>query len=200
MVLGIILGAVGIMALGHTAPFPFIFDVAAKDISIWRVPPSSDRKVLYLTFDDGPNPTATPELLDLLREKHVRSTFFLIDAYVNETTAPIVRRMFEEGHAVGQHSGDRWLLLHTPDQLVEQFQAEASRLESPCGAPALSALSPAWRLAEHHNVARPSEAPLQARRLELDDLGLVLVSPANRTTCRVTSHLPRSGGQDHCDP
>jgi peptidoglycan-N-acetylglucosamine deacetylase len=129
MVLGIILGAVGIMALGHTAPFPFIFDVAAKDISIWRVPPSSGRKVLYLTFDDGPNPTATPELLDLLREKHVRSTFFLIDAYVNETTAPIVRRMFEEGHGVGQHSGDRWLLLHTPDQLVEQFQAEASRLE-----------------------------------------------------------------------
>jgi peptidoglycan/xylan/chitin deacetylase (PgdA/CDA1 family) len=101
MVVAIILVALGICALSHTAPFPFIFDVASKSVSVWRGPHMPGRNVIYLTFDDGPNPTATPELLDLLKEKRVRATFFLIDAYVNEPTAPIVRRMFEEGPCGG---------------------------------------------------------------------------------------------------
>jgi peptidoglycan/xylan/chitin deacetylase (PgdA/CDA1 family) len=128
MVVAIIVVALGICALSHTAPFPFIFDAASRRVAVWRVPHTPGRKVIYLTFDDGPNPTATPELLELLKEKRVRATFFLIDAYVNETTAPIVRRMFEEGHAVGQHSGDRWLMLHSPDKLIQELEAAADRM------------------------------------------------------------------------
>jgi peptidoglycan/xylan/chitin deacetylase (PgdA/CDA1 family) len=90
---------------------------------------ASGRKVVYLTFDDGPNPAVTPKLLDLLKEKNVRASFFLIDTYVNETTAPIVRRIFEEGHTVGQHSGDRWLMLHSSDRLVAKLHAAADRVE-----------------------------------------------------------------------
>jgi peptidoglycan/xylan/chitin deacetylase (PgdA/CDA1 family) len=67
MVVAIILVALGICTLSHTAPFPFIFDVARKRVSVWRVPQTQGRKIIYLTFDDGPNPTATPELLDLLQ-------------------------------------------------------------------------------------------------------------------------------------
>ncbi|MEE2636225.1 MAG: polysaccharide deacetylase family protein [Acidobacteriota bacterium] len=57
-----------------------------------------DRARVYLTYDDGPNPTATPGLLDVLAREHVVATFFLLDRHLNADTAPIVQRMFREGH------------------------------------------------------------------------------------------------------
>jgi peptidoglycan/xylan/chitin deacetylase (PgdA/CDA1 family) len=84
---------------------------------------------VYLTFDDGPNPAVTPELLDLLRDKKVSATFFVIDNYVKDSTAALVRRMFEEGHGVGQHSADRWLMLHSASRLAAELQAEADHIE-----------------------------------------------------------------------
>ena len=53
-------------ALAHTAPFPFLLDTT--DRTLWRMPPT-DPPTIYLTFDDGPNPTATPQLLDVLRKR-----------------------------------------------------------------------------------------------------------------------------------
>jgi len=80
-------------------------------------------------LDDGPNPTATPELLDALREKGVAATFFVIPRYVHEGTAPILRRTFEDGHAVALHSGDRWLNLKSPDDLARAIEDAAARVE-----------------------------------------------------------------------
>jgi peptidoglycan-N-acetylglucosamine deacetylase len=133
MVLIFVLVVTGIAVLAHTAPFPFIFDYANSEISVWRMPESAGRKRVFLTFDDGPNPTATPGLLDLLKEKNVHATFFLIDKYVNQETAPIVRRMFDEGHAVGQHSDDRWLMLNSSGKLGGKLKAAADRVESLAG-------------------------------------------------------------------
>jgi len=133
VLLAILLGLAGLAALAHTAPFPFILDAASGKLSLWRAPQIPGKKVVYLTFDDGPNPAATPELLDLLKEKNVPATFFLIDKHIDETTAPIVRRMFEERHAVGQHSADRWLLLRSPDALARTLRLAADRMESLAG-------------------------------------------------------------------
>src|SRR5687767_8847726 len=133
VVLGIILAVVGIVALAHTAPFPFLLDAADRDATVWRMPRSGADKTIYLTFDDGPNPTATPELLDLLKQKNVMATFFLIDRYVNSETAPIIRRMFEDGHAIGQHSGDRWLLLKKAGALAAKLRQDGDRIEALTG-------------------------------------------------------------------
>jgi peptidoglycan/xylan/chitin deacetylase (PgdA/CDA1 family) len=56
-----------------------------------------------LTFDDGPHPEHTPRLLDVLRAHGVKATFFMIGREV-EKYPQIVRRVAEEGHAVGGHS------------------------------------------------------------------------------------------------
>lgn len=118
------------MVLSHIAPFPFILDAASGGVAMWEGPPErSRRKVVYLTFDDGPNPTATPALLDVLREKKVAATFFLIPKYVHEETAPILRRMFEEGHAVALHSADRWLILKSPEHLAQVIDGAADKVE-----------------------------------------------------------------------
>jgi peptidoglycan/xylan/chitin deacetylase (PgdA/CDA1 family) len=102
------------------------------DRTVWRMrrttPPT-----IYLTFDDGPNPTVTPALLDTLARHNVKATFFIIDAYLTDETAPIVRRTFEEGHAVALHSGNRWLMLQTPSGLAMTLTKAAARIEQLTG-------------------------------------------------------------------
>lgn len=133
MVVAIVAIIAGVAVLAHIAPFPFLFDAVNGDVSVWRVPLPPGKRTIYLTFDDGPNPVATPELLDLLREQQVLATFFLIDRHVTGETAPLVRRMFEEGHGVGQHSGNRWLMLHSPDRLAAELTSAAGRIERLAG-------------------------------------------------------------------
>lgn len=61
------------------------------------------RKVVYLTFDDGPHPPETERVLDVLRERGARATFFLIGSKVSGNEA-VLRRMLEEGHTLGLHT------------------------------------------------------------------------------------------------
>lgn len=62
-----------------------------------------EKKKVALTFDDGPHPVYTPEMLDLLKEKNVKATFFLLGEQV-EQYPDIVKRMNDEGHLIGNHS------------------------------------------------------------------------------------------------
>lgn len=61
-----------------------------------------DREVV-LTFDDGPTPGATSQVLDALRDECVRATFFLVGRHAEEAPA-LARREVAEGHSVGHHS------------------------------------------------------------------------------------------------
>lgn len=60
-------------------------------------------KKVALTFDDGPNPLYTGKLLDGLKERGVKATFFVLGAEV-ELYPELVRRASEEGHLIGVHS------------------------------------------------------------------------------------------------
>lgn len=56
---------------------------------------------IYLTFDDGPSNTITPKILDILKEKNVKATFFILN--YNSEEEKLVKREVEEGHTVGIH-------------------------------------------------------------------------------------------------
>ena len=60
-------------------------------------------KRVFLTFDDGPSPT-TEKILDILEEKEVPATFFVIAAENNEEYLPILERTVAEGHQIALHS------------------------------------------------------------------------------------------------
>lgn len=62
-----------------------------------------DRCRLALTFDDGPHPAHTPQILDILARQEITATFFLQGAEVEKHPA-LVRRMLAEGHAIGNHA------------------------------------------------------------------------------------------------
>jgi peptidoglycan/xylan/chitin deacetylase (PgdA/CDA1 family) len=118
-----------VVALAHTAPAPFVLDGMAGASAVWHMP-KRDPPTIYLTYDDGPNPATTPDVLDVLAREGARATFFLIDRHVTEATAPIVRRIFAEGHAVGLHSAARATMLLTPDELGAVLDQAAGRIEA----------------------------------------------------------------------
>lgn len=68
---------------------------------VWRMDPSS--KVVYLTFDDGPIPECTPQILDILAQYGVKATFFMVGENV-ERYPELLARVRREGHAVGNHT------------------------------------------------------------------------------------------------
>jgi peptidoglycan/xylan/chitin deacetylase (PgdA/CDA1 family) len=136
----------GVLALAHTAPAPFLFDAIAGGRSVWHMPKRTP-PTIYFTFDDGPNPTTTPDLLDVLSRERVRATFFLIDRHITERTAPLVRRMFADGHAVALHSATRRYMLMSPDAFARTLTGAADHIERVAGTRPCPAFRPhaGWR-------------------------------------------------------
>lgn len=62
-----------------------------------------DRRVVALTYDDGPNPPYTDEILDVLRTEHVRATFFVVGRAVSAYPR-VVQSEVEDGNAIGNHT------------------------------------------------------------------------------------------------
>lgn len=60
-------------------------------------------KVVYLTFDDGPDPENTLAILSILKEKQIKGTFFVVGTQM-EKYPDIIRRVYADGHAIGNHS------------------------------------------------------------------------------------------------
>jgi len=125
--------AIGLIALAHTAPFPFLLEYMGPDRSVWHVPASGGGPVIFFTYDDGPNPAATPALLDVLAREHVPATFFVIPRHVNQETARIIARATAEGHAVALHSHTRALLLKSPESLARMLEEQATEIERLAG-------------------------------------------------------------------
>lgn len=72
-----------------------------------------------LTFDDGPSPKYTPLLLDGLKERNVRATFFLLGKNVKENQE-LVQRMQAEGHLLGNHTYNHVQLNKIPETTARQ--------------------------------------------------------------------------------
>lgn len=93
------------------APVPFLFPILDKDYiplkdigyTQYETPSLKGSRKLVLTFDDGPHPSITPKILDVLKTYNVKATFFVLGENINSTTKPIIERMFREGHFVSSH-------------------------------------------------------------------------------------------------
>lgn len=85
-----------------------------------------EKPVVYLTFDEGYENGYTAEILDILARQKVNAIFFITGPYLNQQEV-LVRRMVEEGHAVGNHTVGHFSL---PTLNDERMRKEVSELEN----------------------------------------------------------------------
>ncbi len=109
---------------------------------------------IALTFDDGPSPAHTPEILRILEREHVRATFYVMG--VNAFRRPeLVREAYERGHAIGNHSWDHpdlaWL---TPAAAMQQIERTEETLRDVARVPSMRLLRPPYG-SPFHTVRSP---------------------------------------------
>ncbi len=90
-------------------------------------------QIASITFDDGPNPRATPLILDALKAENVRATFFVLGRHADRWPY-LVRRMAEEGHQLGNHGyWHRKLHRKLPGYVREDLTRGADAIERASG-------------------------------------------------------------------
>lgn len=92
---------------------------------VWSIP--TQEKILYLTFDDGPHPEATPFVLDELKKISAKATFFCVGKNVKENFS-VYERIIAEGHKVGNHTYTHLNGWKTDDQKYVEDIAKAAEI------------------------------------------------------------------------
>lgn len=127
--------------------FLMIFNIPSK---------ANEEKMIAITFDDGPNPVLTEKLLDGLAQRNAKATFFVVGERLDYTAhksntekcRKLVKRMYEEGHTIGNHSYSHcWLSkanaekvrfeLERTSQLIQEITGTQVRYMRPPGGSSL---------------------------------------------------------------
>ncbi|MCM8797083.1 MAG: polysaccharide deacetylase family protein [Candidatus Omnitrophica bacterium] len=101
------------------AAFTIFFDeaVLVRKGTIYGI--KSRQKLVALTFDDGPSPIWTPQILDALRQAGIKATFFMLGEHVKKYPE-VARRVVAEGHEIGNHSYSHHVLLYYKTEELEK--------------------------------------------------------------------------------
>jgi peptidoglycan/xylan/chitin deacetylase (PgdA/CDA1 family) len=93
-----------------------------------------NEKVIYLTFDDGPSYVITSRVLDTLKEKEVKATFFVVGNKI-EGREDILKRINEEGHALGLHTySHKYKQIYSSvDKFIEEMDSTAKEVDRVLG-------------------------------------------------------------------
>ncbi len=79
------------------------YSVQAKSQNVILYQANTDKKIIALTFDDGPDDKYTPQILNVLKKHNVKATFFLLGTRVHKYPN-IAKQILQEGHAIGNHT------------------------------------------------------------------------------------------------
>ena len=127
------------LPLGSDPPPPITTAVppaaAAAPTTTSDAPVPASGSVVYLTFDDGPHPTYTPQVLDTLARHGARATFFVLGSLA-ESHPDLVERIVAEGHTVANHTWNHENLAGLPhpsfDDTIGRTQAALADHATPC--------------------------------------------------------------------
>ncbi|MFN3890295.1 MAG: polysaccharide deacetylase family protein [Beijerinckiaceae bacterium] len=97
--------------------------------SVWK---AQVQDTVALTFDDGPSPEFTPKILDILKQKGVKATFYIL-GYNASAYPALVKRIYDEGHDIGNHSYSHQPLTASRERAFTELNATQRALESAAG-------------------------------------------------------------------
>ena len=117
----------------HLAPlYPLLYQILQPTFPNCLWTGKLDSKAIALTFDDGPHPDYTPQLLEVLDRYSIPASFFLLGAGVNRSPK-ITRAIYERGHWLGLHGYDhRSFPLLTTLDLKQSLQATQAAIARAC--------------------------------------------------------------------
>src|SRR6266511_2807765 len=158
VVLCLCVGALGSLSrVAHRAPITYSDGPDSRLVRPLRASVDCDTcPCIALTFDDGPNPTVTPQVLDILARQHVRATFFVVGVHVPGNEA-LLRREYAEGHEIGNHSWSHPDLSKlSPEEAQSQIEM-TQKVIAGTGVPAPKILRPPYgavneMLAAHNHL------------------------------------------------
>ena len=95
-----------------------------------------NEKIAFLTFDDGPNISVTPKVLDILKEENVKASFFVIGKCV-DSHPEITKRAYDEGHYIANHgySHNNNLLYKSSDNFLNELKKTDLAIGNAIGVP-----------------------------------------------------------------
>lgn len=131
---------------------------------------AAGERAVYLTFDDGPIPEATPFVLDALREQQARATFFVVGDNIRKYPH-LKERILAEGHALGNHTMHHLQGLHTAKA---RYLADVEQADGFLDEPARGLFRPP------HGLMRPA----QRRALQAQGRSIVLHDVLTRDYAR----------------
>lgn len=92
-----------------------------------------DKRGVVLTFDDGPHPNTTPHILDILKKRNLKATFFVLGCQVDKYPE-IIKRIHDEGHIIGNHTyGHKNLTQLKPAAIKKEIESTNSLIEKITG-------------------------------------------------------------------
>lgn len=87
----------------------------------WNFYRDDNKKVAYLTFDDGPSRHSTSKILDILKNNSIKATFFTLGTSIenNDKAADLLKRMSREGHSIANHGYSHNYSILYPNRIVD---------------------------------------------------------------------------------
>lgn len=127
-----------------------------------------DTRSVHLTFDDGPNPYCTPDILDVLAEYRAPATFCVLGTYAaNEPS--LIRRMIAEGHEVANHTMTHPDLSSCePDEVQYQILAASRAIRCACPQAAVRRVRAPYGIWTEEVLALSAKAQLAALYWSVD--------------------------------
>ncbi|WP_083682628.1 polysaccharide deacetylase family protein [Paenibacillus sp. FSL A5-0031] len=123
--------------------------------------PDKGKKLIALTFDDGPDKRYTTDILDILKEKGVKATFFVVGQQVTKNPE-VLQRIVDEGHAIGNHTNNHKDLSKLDEQgIIEQFKEADNAIKEAIG------ITPAMVRAPYGAVSDTVKALVKENHREL---------------------------------
>lgn len=122
---------------------------------------------IHLTFDDGPHPVGTPKILDVLKERNVRSTFFLIGNNVRQYPA-LTRRIVDEGHIIGNHTFHHLRMMFRSGKIQQSEIEQANEVIEQLTGTRPTFFRPPYGFFDHRTLSAAREANLRVVLWSID--------------------------------
>ena len=147
-----------------------------------KLNPDEPSRQVLLTFDDGPDPRYTPQVLEILRHYNIRALFFVVGIQA-EAHGDLLRQVAAEGHALGNHGYTHNNIdLLTPEQLREEVRRTDAYIVGATGITPFLFRPPRGRYNQQNRVVLRQEE----KQIMLWDAGLEkesLHDPSNMVEC-----------------